>query len=66
MLHKKLKVPHIWSYFESGHGKWEHDGAGACIKIVLCGEEMNFTTTSLIQYAKFIVEWCSLVIREGT
>jgi hypothetical protein len=26
MLHKKLKVPHIWNYFESGHGKGEHDG----------------------------------------
>jgi hypothetical protein len=35
ILHKKLKVPHICNYFESGHGKGEHDGAGACIKRVL-------------------------------
>jgi hypothetical protein len=35
MLHKILKVPHIWNYFEFGHGKGEHDGVGACIKRVL-------------------------------
>jgi hypothetical protein len=32
MLHKKLKVPHIWNYFEHGHGKGEHYGVGTCIK----------------------------------
>jgi hypothetical protein len=48
MLHKKLKVPHIWNYFESKHGKGEHDGAGACIKRALRRQEMDFTTTSLI------------------
>ena len=35
MFHKKIKVPHIWNYFESKHGKGQHDGAGACIKRVL-------------------------------
>jgi hypothetical protein len=66
MLHKKLKVPHIWNYFESGHGKGEHDGVGACIKRVLHRKEMKFTTTSLIRDAKSIVEWCSSVMGEGT
>jgi hypothetical protein len=66
MLQKKLKVPHIWSYFEFGHEKGEHDGAGACIKRELCRQEINFTTNSLIRYEKSIVEWCSLVMGEGT
>ena len=66
MLHKKLKVPHLWNYFESGNGKEEHDGAGACIKRELRRKEMNFTNISLIQYEKSIVEWCSLVMGEGT
>jgi hypothetical protein len=26
---------------------------------------MNFTTNSIIQDAKYIVEWCSLVMEEG-
>jgi hypothetical protein len=32
MLHKKLKVPHICNYFESGNEKGDHDGEGACIR----------------------------------
>ena len=28
-------IKHIWSFFESGHGKGEHDGARACIKHAL-------------------------------
>jgi hypothetical protein len=28
MLHKKIKLPHIWNYFESWNGKQDHDGAG--------------------------------------
>jgi hypothetical protein len=66
MLHKKLKVPHIWNYFEYKHGKGEHDGASACIKIALCMKEMKFTTTSLIRDEKSIVEWRSSVMGEGT
>ena len=23
-LHKNYKVPHMWNYFETGHGKGEH------------------------------------------
>ena len=32
LLHIEYKVPHVLNYFETGHGKGEHDGAGACIK----------------------------------
>ena len=35
MLDKQMKVQHICNYFESGNGKWEHDGEGTCIKIAL-------------------------------
>ena len=43
----KYKVPHIWKYFETGHGKGKHDGAGACIKTALRREEMKFTGVHL-------------------
>ena len=33
--HRYPNIPHIWSFFESGHGKGEHDGVGACIKHAL-------------------------------
>jgi hypothetical protein len=65
MLHKKIKVPHIWNYFKSRNWKGEHDGVGTCIKRTLHNQEMNFTTTSLIQDEKSIFEWCSSVIGEG-
>jgi hypothetical protein len=56
MLHKKLKVPHILNCSDSEHGKGEHDGVGSCIKRVLRRKKMKFTTTSLIQNEKSIVE----------
>jgi hypothetical protein len=60
------KVPHIWNYSESRHKKGENDGEGTCIKRELCKQDMKFTTISLIQDVKSIVEWCSSVIIEGT
>ena len=62
ILHKMLKVPHIWNYLETGHEKGEHDGAGACINTALRRKEMNFTTISVIRDANSIVEWCSSVM----
>ena len=58
-------MPHIWNYFETRHGKGEHDGAGACIKTALRRKEMKFTTISLIRDAKTIVAWCSSVMGQG-
>ena len=55
-------MPHIWNYFNTGHGKAEHDGAGACIKTALRRQEMEFTTISFIRDANTIVAWCSLVM----
>ena len=65
ILHKRNKVPHIWNYFETGHRKGEHDGAGAYIKTALCRKEMKFIVVFLIWDEKIIVEWCSLVMGEG-
>ena len=58
-------MTHIWNYFETGHRKGEHGGAGACIKIALRRQEMKFTTISLIRDAKTIVAWCSSVMGQG-
>ena len=65
ILHKRHKVSHIWNYFETGYGKGEHDGEGACIKTALHRKEMKFITISLIRDAKTIVAWCSSVMGQG-
>ena len=33
--HRATAVPILWNFFETGHGKGEHDGAGACVKRAL-------------------------------
>ena len=38
----------MWNYFETGHGKGEHDGAEACVKIALRREELKLSTISTI------------------
>ena len=35
MQHARTNVRFLWNFFENGHGKGEHDGAGACIKHAL-------------------------------
>ena len=54
---------HIWNYFETGHGKGEHDGAGACIKTALQREEMRFIGACRRDTAS-IVKWCASVMGE--
>ena len=63
LLHLKYKVPHICNYFETVHGKGEHDGIGAWIKISLRREEMKFTG-ALLRDATSIVKWCASVMGE--
>ena len=63
LLHLKYKVPHLWNYFENGHGKGEHDGAGACIKTTLRREEMKFIGARLRDAAS-IVQWCASIMGE--
>ena len=48
----------IWSFFESGHGKGDHDGAGACVKRALrryqlCRDSQRFRD------ARQVVDWCT-------
>ena len=54
---------HIWNYFETGHGKGEHDGASACIKTALRREEMKFIG-ALLRDNAYIVKWCASVMGE--
>ena len=48
---------HCWNFFETGHGKGEHDGAGACIKRVLRRYQMNHFARRLAN-AEEVVQWC--------
>ena len=57
-------MPHIWSFFESGHGKGEHDGAEACAKRALVKEKLKILTTELLD-ARSIGHWCSLALSQG-
>ena len=52
-------VSHIWSFFEFVHGKWEYDGAGACVKRALVKEQLKISAIELLD-AYSIVDWCSL------
>ena len=63
-MHVERGVPHIWSFFESDHGKGEHDGAGACVKRALIKEQLKISTTELLD-ARSIVDWCSLALSQG-
>ena len=40
MQHARTNVRFLWNFFESGHGKGEHDGAGARIKRALRQHEL--------------------------
>ena len=57
-MHIERGVPHIWSFFESGHGKGEHDGAGACVKRDLVKEQLKILGVELLDTCS-IVDWCS-------
>ena len=60
----KRGVPHIWSSFESGHGKGEHDGAEACVKRALVKEQLKILRADLLD-AHNIVDWCSSTLSKG-
>lgn len=59
-----MNVPHIWSFFESGHGKAEHDGVGACVKRALVKEKMKISVEKLLD-ACTIVDWCTYALSQG-
>ena len=49
-MHVERGVPHIWSFFESSHGKREHDGVGACVKRALVKEELKISVAELMKF----------------
>ena len=38
--HARRNTNFLWNFYESGHGKGEHDGAGACVKRALRQHEL--------------------------
>ena len=54
----------MWNYFETRHGKGEHDGAGACVKTALQREELKLSTISTILNAQSIFRWCTSAMGE--
>jgi hypothetical protein len=60
-LHKKLKIIHCWNFFETGHGKGEHDDAGACIKQALRRYQLN-PHAGRFESAEKVVEWCNMAL----
>ena len=47
-------VPHIWSFFESDHGKREHDGVGACVKRDLVKEQLKILGAELLDVLNIV------------
>ena len=60
-MHVERGLPHIWSFFEFGHGKGEHHGAGTCVKTTLVQEQFKISAVELLD-ARSIVDWCSLAL----
>jgi len=57
-LHKETGIRHTWSFFETGHGKGEHDGAGACVKRALRRYQMSHSASRL-KCSTEVVDWCT-------
>ena len=53
------------NFIEAGHGKGEHNGAGACIKRVLAHEELKHKDGAILKDAKSIVQWCNTIMGPG-
>jgi len=49
----------MWNFFEAGHGKGEHDGAGACVKRILARQQLKFEDAIKFKDACGIVDWCN-------
>ena len=52
-----MNIKHCWNFFETGHGKGEHDGAGACVKRALRRWKMNHSSKRFHSAAE-VVQWC--------
>ena len=63
-MHIERGVPHIWIFFESTHGKGEHDRVGACVKRALVKEQLKISEAELLD-AHSIIDWCSSTLSQG-
>ena len=52
-----MNIKHCWNFFETQHGKGEHDGAGACIKRALRRWQMNRSSIRFHSTAE-VFQWC--------
>lgn len=73
MQHARTNVRFLWNFFESGHGKGEHDGAGACIKRALRQHELAGTNicifyvhmfNTLVAYILNFIYTCILYVHD--
>ena len=55
-MHKLCRIQYMWNFTEVGHGKVEHNGAGACIKRALAHEELKYKDGAILIDAKSIVQ----------
>lgn len=53
------------SYFGTGHGKGEHDGAGTSVKSELCNEQPKKQDGAKLTCAQYVVAWLSSKISAG-
>lgn len=57
MQHARHNVKFMWNFFESGHGKGDHDGARACVKCALHQHELagtiNFVFNLFISISQY-------------
>ena len=63
-MHIERGVPHIWSFFESSHGKGEHDGLWAYVKRSLIKEKLKISGVEFLD-AQSIVDWYSSTLSQG-
>lgn len=53
------------NFTEAGHGKGEHDGAGACIKRALSCEELKYKDQATLSDVRCIIQWCNATMGPG-
>lgn len=56
--HRMTGFQVIWNFFETGHGKGEHDGAGACVKRALRRHQLR-RDSERFRDARQVVDWCT-------
>ena len=57
-------MPHIWSFFESAHGKGEHDAVGPCVKRALVKDQLKISEAELLD-SHSIFDWRSSTLSQG-